>query len=151
MQYTFNQLAQEFILKECNAILAQTEAATGECSQKFLKIHRKTTVLESLFYATLLKKRLWHRCIPVSFAIFLRTPILQKTPVGLLLPGQIQTKLYFSVKSCLRTVDRHYTGKFLMQFWFRQIRTALYVVIFQRKNDYKQKQPFADAFQNRCS
>ena len=24
--------------------------------------------------ATLLKKRLWHRCFPVNFAIFLRTP-----------------------------------------------------------------------------
>ena len=27
--------------------------------------------------ATLLKKRLWHRCFPVNFAKFLRTPILQ--------------------------------------------------------------------------
>ena len=26
--------------------------------------------------ATLLKKRLWHRCFPVNFAKFLRTPIL---------------------------------------------------------------------------
>ena len=24
--------------------------------------------------ATLLKKRLWHRCLPVNFATFLRTP-----------------------------------------------------------------------------
>ena len=29
--------------------------------------------------ATLLKKRLWHRCIPVNFAEFLRTPFLQST------------------------------------------------------------------------
>ena len=29
--------------------------------------------------ATLLKKRLWHGCFPVSFAKFLRTPILQNT------------------------------------------------------------------------
>ena len=30
MKYTFHQLVQEFILKECTAILAQTEAATGD-------------------------------------------------------------------------------------------------------------------------
>ena len=29
--------------------------------------------------ATLLKKRLWHRCFPVNFAKFVRTPFLQKT------------------------------------------------------------------------
>ena len=30
-------------------------------------------------HATLLKKRLWHRCFPVDFAKFLRTPFLQNT------------------------------------------------------------------------
>ena len=35
--------------------------------------------------ATLLKKRLWHRCFPVNFAKFLRTPFLQNTPGRLLL------------------------------------------------------------------
>ena len=34
--------------------------------------------------ATLLKKRLWHRCFPVNFAKFLRTPILQNTSGGYL-------------------------------------------------------------------
>ena len=28
--------------------------------------------------ATLLKKRIWHRCFPVNFTKFLRTPFLQK-------------------------------------------------------------------------
>ena len=54
---------------------------------KFRKIHRKTLVLEFLFFnkvaglrdKTLLKKRLWHRCFPVNFAKFLRTPFLQNT------------------------------------------------------------------------
>ena len=32
--------------------------------------------------ATLLKKILWHRCFPVKFAKFLRTPFLRKTPVA---------------------------------------------------------------------
>ena len=35
--------------------------------------------------ATLLKKRLWHRCFPVNFAKFLRTPFLQNTSWRLLL------------------------------------------------------------------
>ena len=35
--------------------------------------------------ATLLKKRLWHKCFPVTFIKFLRTPILQNTSGRLLL------------------------------------------------------------------
>ena len=43
------------------------------CPQKFLKIHRTTTVSESP-----LKKILYHRCFPVNFAK-LRTPFTQNT------------------------------------------------------------------------
>ena len=39
----------------------------------------------SLRPATLLKKRLWHRCFPVNFAKFLRAPFLQNTSGRLLL------------------------------------------------------------------
>ena len=53
------------------------------CSWKFHKIHRKAPVPESLFnrgeglrLATLLKKRLWHRCFPVNFVKHLRIPFL---------------------------------------------------------------------------
>ena len=35
--------------------------------------------------ATLLKKRLWHRCFPVNVVEFLRTPLLQNTSGRLLL------------------------------------------------------------------
>ena len=47
----------------------------------FYKIHKITSVPESLFVAglqagTLLRKRLRHRCFPVNFATVLRTPIL---------------------------------------------------------------------------
>ena len=44
----------------------------------------------SLFFnkvaGTLLKKRLWHRCFPVNFVTFLRTPFQQNTSERLLLP-----------------------------------------------------------------
>ena len=44
---------------------------------------------------------------------------------------------YISVKSYLRTGNQHYTGKFLAQFWPRQIKTTLHMVIFLRKDDCK--------------
>ena len=43
---------------------------------------------------------------------------------------------YFPVQSCLWTVGQHCTSNFLLQFWLRQIKTTLYMVIFQRKDDY---------------
>ena len=50
------------------------------------------SLCQSLFFnkvagrpATLLEKKLWHRCFPVNFAKFLRTPFLQNTCGRLLL------------------------------------------------------------------
>ena len=40
--------------------------------------------------STLLKKRPWHRCFPVNFAKFLRTPLLQNTSGQLFLLTEIQ-------------------------------------------------------------
>ena len=48
-------------------------------------------LFQSLFFnnvactATLLKKRLWHRCFPVNFAKSLRTPFSQNTSARLVL------------------------------------------------------------------
>ena len=57
--------------------------STKGYSQKFRKIHSKAPVPEFFFNkiadlrpATLLKKRHWHRCFPVNYAKFLRTPFL---------------------------------------------------------------------------
>ena len=60
------------------------------CSWKYRKIHRKIPVPECLFFnkvagpmpATFFKKKLWHRCFPVNFAKFLRTPFLLNTSGG---------------------------------------------------------------------
>ena len=62
------------------------------CSEKFRKFTGKH-LCKSLFFnkvaclkpATLLKRRLWHRCFPVNFAKFLRTPFLKNTSGRLLL------------------------------------------------------------------
>ena len=53
-----------------------TEAATGGVLKKFTKFLR---------LATSLKKRLQHRCFPVNFVKFLKTPFLHNTPWRLLL------------------------------------------------------------------
>ena len=70
-----------------------TEAVTQRWSEKknseeFRKTHRKTPVPVSLFLwscrlrpATLLKKRLRHRCFSVNFEKCLRTPLLYRTPL----------------------------------------------------------------------
>ena len=43
---------------------------------------------------TLLKKSLWHRCFPVNFAKFLRTPILQNISGGLFLTVPVTPLIY---------------------------------------------------------
>ena len=58
------------------------------CSWKSRKIHRKAS--EACRPATLLKKRLWHRCFPVNFAKFWRTLFLHNISGRLLLTIRIQ-------------------------------------------------------------
>ena len=74
------------------------EAVARRCSVKqvFLEIFQKFTgkhLCQSLFFnkvadlmpTSLLKRRLWHRCFPVNFAKFLRTPFLTEHFCWLLL------------------------------------------------------------------
>ena len=60
-------------LKKC--VLRNFANFTGKhlCQSLFLN---KVVGLRS---AILLKKRIWHRCFPVNFAKFLRTPFLKNT------------------------------------------------------------------------
>ena len=56
----------------------------------FIKNETPAKVLSRAFWnsfqpATLLRTRLWHRCFPMNFTKFLRTPILQNICEGLLL------------------------------------------------------------------
>ena len=79
-------------------MLYMTRSSHQRCPMKkgVLRNCTKFTVkhlCQSLFFnkvaglrpATLLKKRLWHRCFPMSFAKFLRIPFLQNTSGRLLL------------------------------------------------------------------
>ena len=60
--------------------------------------------------ATLLKKRLWHRCFPVNFAKFLGTPFLQNTFGRLLLNIRckelsLTTLLLQKIKTFLQSIS----------------------------------------------
>ena len=56
------------MINESEKNMEFTEAVVQKCSVK------------KAWPATLLKKRLWHRCFPVNFVKFLRTPIY-RTPL----------------------------------------------------------------------
>ena len=63
--------------KELATLLKRWIWCRTQNSVKFLKtpfVH-KTSLSDCLRPATLFKKRLWHRCFPVNFAKFLRTPL----------------------------------------------------------------------------
>ena len=64
------------------------------CKKDLLRNFAKFTekhLCQSLRARTLLKKRLWHRCFPVNFAKFLRTPFLIEHLLWLLLYFEKQT------------------------------------------------------------
>ena len=61
-------------LHDCSSISSHRRCSVRKVVLKdFLKIHRKTPVV------------FWHRCFPVNFAKFLRTPLLQNSLGPLLL------------------------------------------------------------------
>ena len=50
------------------------EAVVQRCSKKMVFLEISQNSQENTWSTTLLKKRLWHRCFPVNFLKFLRTP-----------------------------------------------------------------------------
>ena len=78
----------EAVVRRCSVkkgVLINFAKFTGKhLSQSFF--FNKSADLRS---ATLLKKRLWHRCFPVNFAKFIRTPFFKKHLWWLLLQAFI--------------------------------------------------------------
>ena len=72
--------------------MLKTEAGVHSCSVKkvFLEIsqnprentYARVSLIKLQRTSTLFKKRLWHRCFPVNFTKFLRTPFLLNTSGG---------------------------------------------------------------------
>ena len=67
---------------------------------------RKKEFKRSLRPATFLKKRLWHRCFPVNFVKYLKTPFLQNTCGRLLLQVRKEKRLFLR-KQGNSTKERH--------------------------------------------
>ena len=79
------------------------------CQSIFFNKRKKGKIFfdKDLRPATLLKKILWHRCFPVNFAKFLRTPFLQNTSGRLLLFIVTQRRLFATVM-LLRSLKQVY-------------------------------------------
>ena len=81
----------------------------------------------SLRPATLLKNRLWHRCFPVNFKKFLRTPFLQNTSGRLLLHFTRLMKVPF------RTIFKNAIITFLLtNLLFKRIEIKFYFLELKR-------------------
>ena len=96
----------EILVKEEVVIWTKIRSSHQRCSMKkgVLRNFTKFTgkyLCQGLFFnkvaglrpATLLKKRLWHRCFPVNFVKFLRASFLQNTSGRLLLKNTIYSAL----------------------------------------------------------
>ena len=71
--------------------------------------HTEVFCKKGLRPATSLKKRLWHRCFPVNFAKFLRTPFLKEHLRWLLLEFLYSTVLQLSTSrqiKCKMKLDK---------------------------------------------
>ena len=81
----------EMTLKQCILPFRNVIKFTGKhlCQGLFFN---KVAGLRS---KTLLKKRLWHKCFPVDFVKFLRTPFLENTSRRLLLRVNYQFFVFF--------------------------------------------------------
>ena len=70
--------------------------------------------------ATLLRKRLWHKCFPVNFAKFLRTPFLQNTSGRLLLRNEASgedLKIFGSLTSLMHTIEAYLLPWLLLKYF----------------------------------
>ena len=93
-------------------------------SKKFRKFHRKALVLDFLFdkVASLkaynfIKNRIQHRCFPIKFANFLRTPYFTKHFQWLLLK-------IMNSNNCLRDLPI-FVSRFFHQFFYKNSLTIL--------------------------
>ena len=83
--------------------------------------------------ATLLKKRLWHRCFPANYVKFLKTPFLQNTSGRLLLKiaSLDLTSKFLNLKiHCVKSVQiRSYSGQHFPAFGLNMERYSIYLRI----------------------
>ena len=111
--------------------------------------------------ATLLKKRLRHRCFPVSFAKFLRTPFFTEHLQWLLLKitSHPTKEILYVNTNCMGNQPWNKNKYFLLLLMLMLKNLFFNVKLKLRNKCYflsvswtnLQKQPFADVLQSRCS
>ena len=92
----FIQTILSFVHVELLLWKEETQAVVGRCSVKEVFLEISQTSLENTCArpATLLKKRLWHRCFHASFVKFLRTPFYTEHLWWLLLKRFLHCLMY---------------------------------------------------------
>ena len=85
-----------------------TEAVARMCPVKkvFLEMSQNSQE-NTCVRISLLKKRLWHRCFPMNFVTFLRTPFFTKHLWWLLLRIEILKLRNFNIKTNFRCYTNH--------------------------------------------
>ena len=86
----------QVVFIKCEQLTDRSSRLEVFCKKGVLRNFTKFTGKHRLSPAALLKKRLWHRCFPVNFVKFLRTPFFIEHLWGwLLLPFSQLGKFYF--------------------------------------------------------
>ena len=123
-----------------NGSNALGESLTQRCSIKkgvlrnFVKFTRASFLIKlqasGLRPATLLKKKLWHRCIPVNFTKFLRALFLQNTS-GRLLLSALQNSRKLQLKVFLSITGPNIFENFNKKLLLLQVRFSIKFVLLQ--------------------
>ena len=129
----FVGLALKGLNSQCYSIIIRSSRPNVICKKGVLKNFSKFTgkhLFWSLFFAglrpaTLVKKRLWHRCFPVNFANFIRTPSFME-----------YLRWFVAINQCSRFhCDMHLHGFQIISFVYIYNRQLTSITIY-RTNSY---------------
>ena len=104
------------------------EAVVRRCPVKkvFLEISQENTCTRDSFLITLLEKSLWHKCFPVNFAKFLRTPIFTEHLRWLLLHFQISN---FCQTSFFHELPFHKRAQISQKIIFKSMTSVEMIIL----------------------
>ena len=123
------------------SVLRNFEKFTGKHLCQSIFFNKVAGLSPRLSPATLLKKRLWHRCFPVNFAKFLRTPFYRILPDDYFLYLIMLCSIILIQFSCLATVNasknqKHQTKSSLAYVKRERTKPNFYDFNFLRRSCY---------------
>ena len=141
--------SKEFISNVLVKLISRSSRPKVFCKEGVLRNFAKFTgkpLSQSLFFnnvaglrpATLLKKWLWHRCFPVSFAKCLRTPFFQNTSSGCFWrvtlrywgPDLFENVLEFVIYVIILTLTLNWRLVVWSCKWFKTVKNNVFWDIF---------------------